>query len=207
MLPQARVPAGYRTESIRLEMLRSVQQFQRAVLQNNARETLMEQEFEIGLHSGLTIRGRIDRLDIFRGRRALVIDYKYAASYRMREYLSATEDEQSVQAGLYLLAARQVFNYEPIGMLYCTVRRGVNWDGWHVPWPGLGEIGTNCDAQFLRELSERAGVISSEAALSIAQGRIEPAPSDPSICRRCDYSDICRVEIPTLITVAGGATT
>jgi ATP-dependent helicase/DNAse subunit B len=203
---QARVPASHRTESIRLEMLRSIQRFQREAQLSRAREILTEKEFEMGLPGGLTVRGRIDRLDVFQGGRALVVDYKYAASYRMRDYLSANEDEQSVQAGLYLLAARQVFNYEPLGLLYCTLRRDVKWNGWHVVWPGIEAIGTTCDPEYLRELVDKAAATSRAVAQSIAQGRIEPAPSDASICRRCEYSDICRVEIAAMVTVAGGAT-
>jgi hypothetical protein len=202
---EARVPATCRTEAIRLEMLRSLRLFLQQPLLERPRETLTEQEFELALTPDLTIRGRIDRIDLYRGRQAMVIDYKYAASYRMREYLAANEEEQSVQAGLYLLAARQVFKLNPVGMLYCTLRRDVKWGGWHLHWPGGGGVGESCTPEVLAELAERAAAASIEVARAIRHGRIEPAPANLSICARCDFADICRVETHALVSVAGGS--
>ena len=200
---KARVPQGHHTEAVRLEMLRSLREFQQQALSHNPLEILTEQEFKMPLPGGLSVRGRIDRMDVFGGRKALVIDYKYAASHRMRDYISATEDDESVQAGLYLLAARQVFRVKPVGMLYCTLRKDVRWGGWHVNWPGCNALGTSCTEQFLGEIADKAAALSLEVSQAIVQGRIEPAPADSSICERCDFRDICRVETAALVTVAG----
>ncbi|MCW5980132.1 MAG: PD-(D/E)XK nuclease family protein [Bryobacteraceae bacterium] len=201
---EARVPEGHRTEAVRLEMLGSLREFLRRPLTTGARETLSESDFKLPLQDGISVQGRIDRIDVLPGRKALVIDYKYAPGYRIKSYIDSNEQEQSVQAGLYLLAARAAFRVEPVGMLFCAMRRGVAWDGWVADWPRDETIGTRCDPAYLRGMADKAVAAAMAVAGALRQGRIAPAPSDGSICERCDHRDICRVETQELVTVAGG---
>ena len=107
----------------------------------------MEQDVRFVLHPGLSIRGRIDRVDLGPGKQALVIDYKYSAGDRIREKVEESEEGQRVQAGLYLLAAEKALKLEPVGMLYCGLRKKISWSGWHLNRPGLANGGRGSDAR------------------------------------------------------------
>ena len=75
----------------------------------------LEYAFETEI-DGVTVRGRIDRVDTWNGH-ALVRDYKSgktAASYRV----DAWETENRLQAPLYMLAAQREQGLEPAGAVY-----------------------------------------------------------------------------------------
>lgn len=181
------IPATYRREAVRLELLRHFEAFQADKSWPLDWQRRTEQKFEIALTPELSIRGRIDRLDIGPGNQAIVIDYKYSAAAKIRERIEG----DPVQGGLYLSAAERFFNLQPAGMFYCGLRQSVSWDGWHIKIPGLklGEERTN-----LRELIDTAERIAIEVFESIASGNIEVRPADRNKCRYCDFNAICRVE-------------
>lgn len=186
-----RIPRTYRTEAVRLELLRHFKMF----LENHEVElgwnTRVEEKFELPLSPELTIRGRIDRLETGPKRQALVIDYKYSA--QVRDRVEENESGSSVQGGLYLLAAERIFGLEPVGMLYCGVKTKVAWVGWHAI-PGLEGIGEACTPERLRELTEGAAQSASEAHAAILAGRVAVHPADRKKCDWCGYRDICRVD-------------
>jgi len=187
---QRRVPRTYRTEAVRLELLRHFEMF----LENHevelAWKTRAEEKFEFALSRELTIRGRIDRLEAGPKGQALVIDYKYSG--QVRERVEENESGSLVQGGLYLLAAERAFGLAPAGMLYCGVKKKVTWEGWHAI-PGLN-VGEACTVERLRELAEGAARAASEAHAAIVAGRVAVHPADRKKCAWCDYRDICRVE-------------
>jgi ATP-dependent helicase/DNAse subunit B len=181
------VPETYRKEAVRLELLRHFEAFQsdRAWPLTWPRKT--EQEFLLPLSPELSIRGRIDRLDLGPDHRAIVIDYKYSAAAKIRERI----DGDPMQAGLYLLAAERFFKLNPVGMFYCGLRQSVSWEGWHIAVPGLS-IG---EARMsLRELISGAEQKALAAFESISSGSWEVRPADTDKCRYCDFRDICRIE-------------
>lgn len=186
-----RIPDGYRTEAVRLEMRRAVVKFAEA-----ARDLPLawlrqpEQDFAITL-DGTPVHGRIDRLDRSPDGRALVIDYKYS---RDADQYADEDDGTRVQGGLYLLAAERQFGLEPAGMLYCAFKRGAAWRGWHVPLPGLGNFGEVCSAEALRERINTAVERTLAARDRIRAGVCAPRPADARRCQWCDYRDICRIE-------------
>src|SRR6185503_13626815 len=64
--------------------------------------------------AGLGVTGRVDRIDVDAGGRALVRDYKgrrVSAGARWAE-------DRKLQAALYALAARELLGLEPAGALY-----------------------------------------------------------------------------------------
>ncbi len=188
---RARVPAGYRTEAIRLEMRRAILGFAETARQFPLGwAQLAEQEFEITL-DGIAVQGRIDRLDRSPEGRALVIDYKYS---RAAEKYTDDDDETRVQGGLYLLAAERQFGLEPAGMLYCAFKKGAAWSGWHVGIPGLAGFGEACRAADLRERIHTAVERTLAARDGIRAGVCAPRPAVADKCRWCDYRDICRIE-------------
>jgi ATP-dependent helicase/DNAse subunit B len=185
-----RIPRTYRTEAVRLELLRHFEMF----LANHEVElgwkTRVEEKFELPLNTELTIRGRIDRLETGPKREGLVIDYKYSG--QVADKVEQNESGDLVQGGLYLLAAERVFGLAPAGMLYCGVKKKVDWQGWHAI-PGLG-VGEACTPQRLRELAEAAAQSAAEAHAAILAGNVAVHPADRKKCDWCDYRDICRVE-------------
>jgi len=189
-----RIPDSYRTEAVRLELLRYFEAYlgnPGVPLQSNTR---IEEEFRFELQPGLTIRGRIDRLDTGRSDKTIVIDYKYSPGSKMRELVQESQQGHRVQAGLYMLAAERALKLEPAGMLYCGLKKDSTWDGWHLTMPGLEGVGTSCLPDTLRELMDSAARSASDAHHAITSGVIAVKPRDSKKCEWCDYRDACRVE-------------
>ncbi len=180
------VPRGYRTEAVRLELLRHFEAFQADRQWPLNWPARAEEKFLVALTPELSINGRIDRLLIGPDNQAIVIDYKYSPAAKVRERVS-------VQGGLYLLAAERVFNLAPAGMFYCALREPISWEGWHADVPGLN-LGEWRTADALRELIVEAEQQAIDTFNSIVSGNKEVNPADPSKCRYCDYRNICRIE-------------
>ncbi len=123
-----------------------------------------------------------------------MIDYKYSAANKIRERVKDQDKGDVVQAGLYLLAAVKQFGLAPAGMLYCGLRKDVEWGGWHLPLPGLEKIGESCTVARLEELTAAAQQKALDVFASITSGDIEVRPADEKKCAWCDYRDMCRVE-------------
>jgi ATP-dependent helicase/DNAse subunit B len=189
-----RIPATYRTEAVRLEMLRYFQMFLDSPSFRLGWNPRVEEQFEIAVTPSLTVRGRIDRLEVGPHGEALVIDYKYSAAKTIRDRVKDQEEGEVVQSGLYLFAAVKQFGLTPAGMLYCGLKKKVEWGGWHIPLAGLESTGTTCTREALDELTDGAARKAAEASDSILSGRIEAHPRDESKCAWCDYRDICRIE-------------
>ena len=187
------VPRGYRTEAVRLELLRYFEAFQADRQWPLAWPSQTEQQFQISLTPELSIAGRIDRLDIGPHRQAIVIDYKYSPAARVR-------DRAPIQGGLYLLAAERFFNLEPAGMFYCALREPIAWEGWHANVPGL-KLGESRTPAALRELITEAEQQAIRTFESIISGNKEVRPADPAKCRHCDYKTICRIESASRVAI------
>jgi hypothetical protein len=200
---RARVPEGYRTEAVRLEILRHFEAFMNDRRVDLGWPSRVEEQFSFALSPLLAIRGRIDRLDISPRGEALVIDYKYSAGDKIRRRVGDSASGDSVQGGLYLLAAERAFGLKPAGMLYCGLRKEVVWDGWHTAIGGLEQVGESSTAARLRELIDAASGRAAESFDAIASGSIAPRPADTDKCAWCDFRDICRVESAAAIRQAG----
>jgi len=198
-----RVPQGYRTEAVRLELMRHFRGFLEDRQFALGWPTRVEEKFSYPLNPLVSITGRIDRLDIAAENQALVIDYKYSAGNKIKERVEDTGQGHLVQGGLYLAAARRTFGLDPIGMLFCGLKKNVTWDGWHVSIPGLEGLGTSSTREFIRALIDDAEKAAIRVHEAITSGEIAVRPADRDKCRWCDYCDICRVESAVLVQVAG----
>ncbi len=197
------IPLTYRTEAVRLELLRNFEAFladRSITLDWPAR---VEQKFTFELSPRLSITGRIDRLDIGPRNQSLVIDYKYSAGAKIRERVGENANGNLVQGGLYLAAAQRAFGLEPAGMLYCGLRKEVVWDGWHAAIAGLERIGESLTREALQELIDGSIAKASEVFESVTSGRIAPHPEDPKKCVWCDFRDMCRIEVAEISKTAG----
>ena len=197
-----RIPEGYRTEAVRLELMRHFRGFLEDDQFALDWSTRTEEKFSYALNTLLSITGRIDRIDTDPGKRAVVIDYKYSAGNRIKERVEDTGEGHAVQGGLYLAAASRTFGLEPAGMLFCGLKKDVVWDGWHVNIPHLAGLGTSATREALQELAENAERAAIQAHEAITAGEIAVRPSDPRKCRWCDYGDICRVESMAMVKKA-----
>jgi ATP-dependent helicase/DNAse subunit B len=189
-----RIPATYRSEAVRLVLLRHFEGFLDDSQMALGWHTETEKDFHFPLSPALTIRGRIDRLEIGPRDQALVIDYKYSPGSKIRSRVEESEAGNLVQGGLYLLAAERALGLQPAGMLYCGLKKEVSWGGWHVSIPGLGGIGEARTPKALRELMDDAARIAVSAHQEILTGQVSARPTDRDKCRWCDYRDACRVE-------------
>jgi ATP-dependent helicase/DNAse subunit B len=196
------IPDGYRTEAVRLELLRNFEAFLRSEEVPLPGDVRLEEKFVFPLNASLGIRGVIDRLDV-KAKDALVIDYKYSAEVNVNSKIKASEEGDSVQAGLYLLAAEKAFGLKPVGMLYCGLRKSVSWTGWHLNRPDLVNIGEARTPEALRDLMRAAESATLAAHEAILTGRVAPAPKDRTRCKRCDFRDVCRVQSTPAVMEAG----
>jgi ATP-dependent helicase/DNAse subunit B len=186
---RAGVPEGWRKESVRGEMLRSLRAFLAGAERPLTPAAITERNFEFPLAGGLSVRGKIDRIDLDPSGRAAVIDYKYSAEARLKSIVKGHRDGTAVQGGLYAIATLSALNHPVRSVLFATVRGGTHWDGWH---------GDEID-----DLARRAREITLDAVARIREGRIAPDPADPSRCAFCDYRDACRIEMRATRAVAG----
>ncbi len=135
----------------------------------------------------MSIRGKIDRLDVAAGQTppaAFVIDYKYSAPERVKE---RREDPNLLQAPLYLMAAEKHFHLRPAGMFYAGVKGQIRYVGWGDGAPVESE--PIPEDWFSRTTARTLGAVG-----EIRGGRVEPAPANPAKCRFCAARDICRIE-------------
>jgi len=198
-----RVLEGYRTEAVRLELMRNFRGFlDDRKFELRGWSTRVEEKFSYPLNPLVSITGRIDRLDVGPGDQALVIDYKYSAGKKIRERVDDTGAGHLVQGGLYLAAAARAFGLDPVAMLFCGLKKNVTWDGWHVSISGFDSLGTACTRDVLRALMEDAESAAIRVHEAITTGDIAVRPTDLKKCQWCDFQDICRVESAALVKVA-----
>jgi ATP-dependent helicase/DNAse subunit B len=198
-----RVPDGYRTEAVRLELQHNMELLAR---RNNLPAWLhseFERTFEIPIADGLSLRGKIDRLEVDSAGRALIVDYKYQKPERLKETVARHEDGKAVQGGVYLVAA-EALGYQPVGMVFAAFKETYDVRGW-VQRPYAPELKNESTESEIRQRMISAREIAATVAQSIRDGRIAPEPEDGNCCWRCSYLKICRVDVAVAQRSAGGS--
>jgi ATP-dependent helicase/DNAse subunit B len=186
------IPPVYHTERLRNSMLDDLTRFVREDRwPRGAFRSQMEAGFEFELAPGVMVRGRIDRIDTDPEGKAFVIDYKYS---RAGNVTAKLENENLLQAPLYLMAAEQVHGARAAGVFYVGLRNGLVYAGWS-EMPFFDSLAI--PDQWLQRTRERALGIVEE----IRSGRIAILPADRDKCRWCDAKDVCRVEQAALIAL------
>ncbi|MEP6962096.1 MAG: PD-(D/E)XK nuclease family protein [Acidobacteriota bacterium] len=201
---RAHVPRTYRTEAVRLELLRHFEGFIQDRQVSLGWTQRVEEDFAFALNGALSLRGRVDRMDVSPDKRALVIDYKYSPAGTLKSKIEGSESGDFVQAGVYLLAAERYFGYRPAGMLYCHMKKGVAWDGWHNGIAGLDE-GERRTEEAFAELARDAERTVLRVHDEITSGRMDVRPADVSRCVWCEFRDMCRVESIAGVKQAAGS--
>ena len=184
-----RIPSGYHAERLRNSMLEDLAAFAADTTWPPGLKSRMEVPFTFALSTpegipGIEIAGRIDRLDSAEDGGAYVIDYKYGNIARVKSKL---DDERTLQAQLYGMAAERNFGASLAGMFYVGLKREVSYVG----WSSNGLLGKE---PFPEGWFERARERTLAVVERIREGRVAPDPADTDHCAWCDFRDACRVD-------------
>lgn len=146
---------------------------------------------------GISLKGRLDRIDVREGTNlAVVIDYKGAKKAKPHKKF---EEEGIIQIPLYMKAAREIWGLEPVAGEYYPLlgngRRGL----YHKEHADLldGDCGYVKKNDFtgeetFRETLAKAEAMALAAAAGIRAGDFDREPIKTDVCDRCDYPGICR---------------
>lgn len=185
-----RVPPGYRTESVRLELIRNLEMVVVKLAGVQIGKSEVERRFTVPLTDELAIKGKIDRLIYLPDDDVLILDYKYSSPQNVSRLAASQQAGLAVQGGLYMIGAEEAFNLRPAGFLYCGAKKEVTWQGWH----RLADLPlvSPCEPQQLRLVMEQARAQALGVHRQIGEGRIAPRPADRAKCRYCEFAGICR---------------
>lgn len=150
----------------------------------------------------ILLRGRMDRVDIIKIENetfGIVLDYKRGAANVTLDKMESGED---IRLPLYMLALERIFQIEPAGCLYYSIRetnkRGLYLDEVKEQI-GAREWGlSNSDAsprEKIAELLFSMEEMASERAARIREGEITVQPISDEECRHCDYNAVCRYDL------------
>lgn len=159
------------------------------------------------LDEGVSIRGRIDRVDFSSEGDVLVVDYKRSSVAKV-ETARALEEGRNLALPLYLVAASRLLGGRPAGAFLLGLRkrgRGGFFDRslaprGIVPEETRGLAAAALDAEAFRETIESASARAKQAADEIRAGDFPVEPADAKVCDRlhCPYRDLCRVVLAAM---------
>lgn len=181
------LPRGFRLEVERFT-LRGIARAVSATELWIAERSEAEVEVSLPLIDGVTMTGRVDRVDHMGGGNCIVVDYKSRGAAGMKRLI---ESETSLQGPLYSLALRRNHGLNAIAMVYWAVREKDE-----KPLYGWGNIpGYHGDLAPIPENWENAAWTRTAARLAdFFAGNVAPEPTHADACRYCDARDCCRVE-------------
>jgi RecB family exonuclease len=175
---EKQIPPGYHRERLRNDMLDNLLAYVNdPKVPRGGESSQVEAKFQYALDDGIEVRGSIDRLDVDAEGGALVIDYKYSGGKNTKD---RQDNDDLLQAPLYLLAAERHFGLKPLGMTYIGLKGKVL----EAPWKN-GRL----PADWRETVTQRT----IDTVDLIRQGRMEVAPADLAKCRFCEERDVCRV--------------
>ena len=176
-----------------------------AVYQARSQVDLLYSEKEVEISfSGLSLRGRIDRVDDHEDG-LVVVDYKTGSSHSGGH--KSLETGKDLQLGLYALAAREIFQKEVITAQYIHLdsnkinrNSGFLFSSWNKGKKSdeveraVSTARSNSNSLFLEEppqiWSELRLKVDSIAA-SILAGKFPASPTDPLDCAHCRFQGVC----------------
>ncbi len=200
---KVRVPDGYRAEAVRTELLRNLEIFATAKKLPRTAKSEFERAIRMELPGGVTVTGRIDRIDVDEQGRALVVDYKYKSAQGIKDLVAAYDRGHLVQGGIYLRALR-AGGCQPAGMVYAGFRGEASFGGW-VADGAFPDLKNECSAEALNGVVRQSIDVAVTAIGQIHDGRINPAPADTAKCDYCSFAIACRVETIAAQKGRGGA--
>jgi ATP-dependent helicase/DNAse subunit B len=179
-----RLPAGYKLEVERMQF----REIARRVSANDSwtpESSQAEVELTLDFPGGVTVKCRIDRLDIFRNGECVIVDYKSSKTTNVAKLVSS---RTRLQGPLYALAARERLNLVPTAMIYWAVRDDERFGWGRIP-------GTNIAYQPMPEnWADDARIRTIERLAGFLSGQVNARPEEAEQCRWCNFRHACRVE-------------
>jgi ATP-dependent helicase/DNAse subunit B len=191
------LPQGYRLEVERIQC----REIAKRVSANDLWAPISsEAEVELALEfpGGITISGRVDRIDTFDqekfGNDCVIVDYKSSKTAKVRKLVGS---QTRLQGPLYALAARERLNLNPVAMIFWAVRDDERY-GW-------GKIpGTGLEFEPIPEnWAESARDRTIERLSGFLAGEVRAHPVETDQCRYCDFRHACRIEQAALVAIEG----
>lgn len=163
------------------------------VIEGKGQAIAFEKEFQIDVE-GVTLRGKIDRIDKTESGEILVLDYKTGNVDFTPNHIVQGDHFQAL---LYLLAAETLFTNEKAGLLFYDlkkgeIRRGILMEEKVSPEAkkAVTRGHTLTQPKYL-EVREKGIEQLKRLAKGISEGDYSPRPS-PQECDMCDYVAVCR---------------
>ncbi len=178
------LPPGYRLEAERY-VLREIARKVGATERWKADGREVEVDFELAFPRGIVVNGRIDRVDLF-GDECVVIDYKSSKTENVKKLVAS---DTNLQGPLYVLAARQKLQREPVAMAFWAVRDD-KLHGWGTI-PGYAGGGLQ---EMPDDWAEKARELAAGRLEAYLEGDTAVRPHSDESCKYCDFAAACRVE-------------
>ncbi len=213
--------ASYQTERLRNGMLEDLLQFARSdTWPRAAYQSRTEEPFEFELAPGLSIRGKIDRLDVLQsGAGGSACQPSPATPYdRVASSLNRTDPPEAACRATppsafvidykYSAPERVKERREDPNLLQAPLYLMAAEKYFHLRPAGMFYAGVKSQIRYVgwgdgapvegepipEDWFPRTTARTLGAVGEIRGGRVEPAPANPAKCRYCDARDICRFE-------------
>ena len=185
MVREQHLPQGYRLEVERIECRHIAEQVMATEKWVTAYPPEVEVDIAIPFPSGVSVTGRIDRVDRLNEHDCIVVDYKSGKTKNVEKF---AESPLRLQGPLYALALRDTRGLKTVAMMFHAVRDDKRY-GW-------GEVpGADFDLKPIPERwIEDARDRTVERLSGFLAGEIQAEPADRSNCRWCDFAAACRYE-------------
>ncbi|MDE3198541.1 MAG: PD-(D/E)XK nuclease family protein, partial [Acidobacteriota bacterium] len=190
------LPQGYRLEAERI-LLRETARKVSASEKWTPMASEAEVEVALDFPGGMTVAGRIDRLDRLNGRECIILDYK---SSKVPNVEKLVESPTKLQGPLYALAARDRLHLKTVAMMYLAVREDKLFGWGEVPNADLGL--KPMPENWIDDAKNRTV----DRISDFLSGAIQAEPTVPQDCRWCDFKNACRyTERRERVMTEGGA--
>ena len=188
-----RLPAGYKLEVERI----AFREIARRVSANDLwtpDASKAEVELALEFPGGITVKCRIDRIDIFEKGDCVIVDYKSSKTASVQKLVAS---RTRLQGPLYALAAREGLDLNPVAMFYWAVRDDKRYGWGNVPGADLG-------LQPMPEnWANEARARTIERLAGFLRGEVDARPEEAEQCRWCDFRNACRVEQQAVVMIEG----
>jgi ATP-dependent helicase/DNAse subunit B len=152
----------------------------------------------VPLELGVSVRGRIDRVDTWNGY-ALVRDYKTGRNVD-RYKVASWADQRVLQAPLYMMVVERLLGLKPAGGVYTPLGGESRSSRGLVAAELRGQLGEDFGGrdwrpadEFQQHLDAARGEIF-RAVEGIKQGLLRACPDTCAYRGGCSYPSICRIE-------------
>ena len=191
------LPEGYRLEVQRVEARRTAEKVGMTEKWVTAYPPEVEVEISIPFPGGVSVTGRIDRVDLLNDVDCIVVDYKSGKTKNVEKFAVSP---LKLQGPLYALALREARGLNTVAMMFHAVQEDKRF-GWGEV-PGADFSLQPIPERWIEDAKERTV----ERLNSFLAGDIQAQPSDREQCRWCDFAAACRYEQTAALVIIEGAT-